>query len=441
MSNPTAQRKPARTVGQMLLLAPGVFFLSCALLYNEFTVGWGVKIARSIESLNYFGTFDPVMARWMQLGFLVVGVVFVAFSRATKGLSTPRAQNALLVVLAIVVPLITLELGLRPLTKFESKPTSLFLRDDDLGWKFRPNARDIWGGVEVRINGKGLRGPERPYEKPAGTKRILYLGDSVTFGYKLSRWRDGFPFVVESNLDSALTGPVETVNAGVGGYSPWQQRVYLANEGIKYNPDLVVLAFVLNDVTERFGLARFGGAGLGFQLQRSHAGLLDRLEPISTVVFHLRRIVVHTRARIQLGKDPQLGAIRQQALEVMTLIEKPEQDNVKLAWEMTLANVQGVVDFCRGRDLPILLVSYPFAVQLDDPQTMSAPQRVLESFAQDNDVPFIDMLPILHEYMTTNEHAPTDLFFDEDHLTRLGCRVVAREIARRILAENWLSEP
>ncbi len=32
------------------------------------------------------------------------------------------------------------------------------------------------------INSHGMRGPERPKKKPAGTRRILFLGDSLVFG-------------------------------------------------------------------------------------------------------------------------------------------------------------------------------------------------------------------------------------------------------------------
>ena len=35
----------------------------------------------------------------------------------------------------------------------------------------------------LKFNSRGLRGPERGYEKPAGTFRTLLLGDSFTDGY------------------------------------------------------------------------------------------------------------------------------------------------------------------------------------------------------------------------------------------------------------------
>lgn len=66
---------------------------------------------------------------------------------------------------------------------------------------------------------------------------------------------------------------VETINASVSGYSPWQQAIYLQNEGLRYAPDVVVVAFVLNDATEKFELLRFGGAWEGWQLSRSFSSV------------------------------------------------------------------------------------------------------------------------------------------------------------------------
>ena len=59
----------------------------------------------------------------------------------------------------------------------------LYQFDPDAGWSLRPNA-SLWqrqeGGGFVRVSSYGLRGPERPYRKPANTYRIAILGDSFT---------------------------------------------------------------------------------------------------------------------------------------------------------------------------------------------------------------------------------------------------------------------
>ena len=77
----------------------------------------------------------------------------------------------------------------------------------DVGKRMRPG----WTGDEfeapVTINSKGLRNPEIPYEKPANTYRILALGDSWTFGFRMNE-PDAYPRQLERILqaDAAARG-------------------------------------------------------------------------------------------------------------------------------------------------------------------------------------------------------------------------------------------
>src|SRR5262245_60088130 len=50
--------------------------------------------------------------------------------------------------------------------------------------------------VDYALNSKGLRGRESEYAKPAGTKRIVFVGDSFTLGYSVAE-ADSFVRVVE----------------------------------------------------------------------------------------------------------------------------------------------------------------------------------------------------------------------------------------------------
>jgi hypothetical protein len=124
----------------------------------------------------------------------------------------------------------------------------------------RPNA-EFWhtsrdGAWRFVTNGRGLR-DERdfPYRKPAGTLRVLALGDSHTQGYEV-RQESTYSSVLERYL--ARRGVrAEVLNAGVSGFSTAEALAYLENEGYKYQPDVVVLGFFANDYEDNLKAGLF----------------------------------------------------------------------------------------------------------------------------------------------------------------------------------------
>jgi len=125
------------------------------------------------------------------------------------------------------------------------KYVTLLVPDDDLIYHMRPNLRESFFGAPVQLNELGLR--ERPIgPKAAGEYRVLFLGDSITFGNGV---KDDEPFArgVEPLLAAKLRRPVRTINAGVGSYNTSQEDAYLARGGLQLEPDLVVLMYVQND--------------------------------------------------------------------------------------------------------------------------------------------------------------------------------------------------
>lgn len=122
-----------------------------------------------------------------------------------------------------------------------------YLFDDVLGWRNIPNWKSTTFGRELTINSKGLRGREYPYEKPPGVKRILILGDSFAWGYAVADDE-----VFTEQLETLLKGRArkwEVINTGVSGWSTDQQYLHLREEGLKYSPDIVLLAFCsANDI-------------------------------------------------------------------------------------------------------------------------------------------------------------------------------------------------
>lgn len=99
----------------------------------------------------------------------------------------------------------------------------------------------------ISINSDGFRGREYPAIKPPNTFRIIMLGDSETFSFMLPE-NDTLPIQLENLLNKEPSSwHCEVLNFGVEGYNTFQELEQLKTKGLKYNPDMIILNYVLND--------------------------------------------------------------------------------------------------------------------------------------------------------------------------------------------------
>jgi hypothetical protein len=124
-----------------------------------------------------------------------------------------------------------------------SERASFYIYDPLLGWKGKPNASGnferINFNVEIQNNSLGFRGDEYSYSKTPNTKRILVLGDSYVWGYGVKK-NEIFTSLMKKKLNNT-----EILNMGCSGYGNDQELLLLKSEGIKCDPDLVVVVVTL----------------------------------------------------------------------------------------------------------------------------------------------------------------------------------------------------
>jgi lysophospholipase L1-like esterase len=94
-------------------------------------------------------------------------------------------------------------------------------------------------------NSLGFRDVEHAVTKPPGVYRIVVLGDSVAMGLHVDRSEEIFPRVLEGLLDQRGL-KAEVINLAVSGYNTQQEVEMLAARGLRYRPDLVLLAYTLS---------------------------------------------------------------------------------------------------------------------------------------------------------------------------------------------------
>jgi lysophospholipase L1-like esterase len=129
----------------------------------------------------------------------------------------------------------------------------------DVQYKLKPNGRfrvsntvnrkELDAGIKILIesNREGYRTRPLPRTKSPGVYRILFLGDSTTFGWGVER-AERFSDLLEDWLNAASTGlRYEVINLALPGYSSYHGRVVLERYGLAYAPDMVIVSFGAND--------------------------------------------------------------------------------------------------------------------------------------------------------------------------------------------------
>ena len=112
---------------------------------------------------------------------------------------------------------------------------------------FRHTSAD--GTWTFTTNSQGFRDTrDWHYERTPGLGRVLVLGDSQAQGFECRQERT-FSALLERRL-RALGQPAEVLNCGVSGFGTAEQLAFFENEGVKYQPDVVVLAWFTNDADD-----------------------------------------------------------------------------------------------------------------------------------------------------------------------------------------------
>lgn len=98
--------------------------------------------------------------------------------------------------------------------------------------------------VSYRFNELGCRGRDYAIPRPAGTSRILLLGDSYTLGVGVHE-EDTFAHQLEGLLNQEMATAsgrrYDVVNCGVSGYGTREERILYELVGAQYTPDVVLL--------------------------------------------------------------------------------------------------------------------------------------------------------------------------------------------------------
>jgi hypothetical protein len=153
-------------------------------------------------------------------------------------------RNATGILVALVIAVITGELSVRYIF---SLSTVRYVYDQNIGTKLLPNQRARWTSRHdynnlVRVNNEGFHDRDHNLEKSPRVYRVVVLGDSFVEALQVPL-ENGFSALLEKGLNGLIPNKaVEVINLGLSGRGPAQYYRILEKKGLKYQPELVIMA-------------------------------------------------------------------------------------------------------------------------------------------------------------------------------------------------------
>jgi lysophospholipase L1-like esterase len=200
-----------------------------------------------------------------------------------------------------------------------------------LKYELTPNYNHRLWGVVVKTNSYGMRDDEPILSNDKSLKRIIVCGDSYTFGFGVSG-EETYSNVLEERLNERSQDlQYEVLNMGVSGYCTRDQALLLINKGLSWNPNLVIIGYVLNDpeVEALQPLQRY------FQ------------EPYWWQHFNVLRLIAETKFRLDVNR---LGNG-----DYTRYLHSPEQ----YRWQSVLTAFEEIRVATAEKDIPVLILIFP----------------------------------------------------------------------------------
>jgi lysophospholipase L1-like esterase len=357
-----------------------------------------------------------------------------------------RLLLAFVALLVIPVLILVAEVAVRlfatrvdPLSVFISSPqlrsdtqgeatAGLFEFDPILTWRLRPNLQSTWWDfTPVKTNGSHLR-----MDGDIGAKsnlRILCLGDSVTFGYRVPLAPDRqdpgkydasekpYPALLGELLRTRFRGKtIEVLSLACPGYTSGQGLAWLKRDLAELRPDIVVACFGFNDVRA--------------------AGLPDRATfPKAETQVAIRRLMASSQLLLQLAKSAQSARASDLLPDHAEPRTSPAEYVDHFAQMNSAARAEGAWfgillpvyrdpntrgDYPEGKDLP---------GDAEEGQRMSLYRDQLRTHAQQAQIPHL-LIPELTEARWPEN---AQLFGERIHPNAAGHRLIAERLVEFLL--------
>lgn len=306
----------------------------------------------------------------------------------------------------------------------DPQQSGIFEGDPLLLWRLKPNLnRAVWDFTVLSTNAQSLRADYPTGAKPSGAIRIVCLGDSVTFGYRVPPvWPEKpndynpdwlpFPMLLEKELRKANPNrQIEVFPMAVPGYTSHQGLAWLRRDIELLQPDVVIASFGWNDA--------------------SASDIPDR-ESIKTgwISFVNRWLIDHSQAFAHATRwfhsrnQPALGSTRPTArVGQMEYVE----------------NFTSIVNLARDHGAKVIVIGAPYRDSATNPpeaQLMTQYRLALKSAMQQSQTPYLEILELTEAAGEVNQ----GWFGELIHPNHLGHRLMASELLKLMAQQQLLGD-
>lgn len=312
----------------------------------------------------------------------------------------------------------------------------MMLLDQTLGWKHaanvsKPFVNEFGEKIITVQNEYGHRGKAYPIKRSPGKYRILVLGDSFTEAVHVSE-DDLFTARLEASYPE-----LEVLNAGVGGYGTVQEYRYLVAEGLRFNPDLVLVMVFENDLSDNcishypgFGPRPYGvftKGGLTIVEQPNPEEFLKYTLPVPFAFFLSQHSYLFYFLNNNVYHKLVAGHIKQ-----LQKAELQKTENCR-KYDVFYATITKIRQLLGRQAIALGLVLIPSRANV-----MKGHSELLHPIEEYCQRQKIACRPLLERFK--KEKAPESQFYFpiDIHWTKAGHRVVADEIGHFLSHVGWV---
>lgn len=342
-------------------------------------------------------------------------------SKPASGLFRRIAGRLTLLIVSVAVCVAGAELVFR---FFGMANPVLYKENPQCGYEPAPNQVSHRLGIAVHINDIGLRDDEKS-SAFRDAKRILVVGDSVTFGGSRVRQQDLFTEALERKISASNRAPIKVLNAGVNGYSVTQMLNRAKTLIPIVKPDYLIV-YAIEDDFHRPPLT-FLAEGNFVYPTRKPSSALGQFILLS--VHHL---------------DKRYGFLKRLPSKVSRIWERPRNRDVPYDTNRVVdIHVEAIADFVHNswestghpkEDIMICIAPTSSALN-----TNATPQQSsISTMLAHANLPVQDLTADFHSEISKLGTDTRRYFWDEVHYVEKGHALAAEILFRHILQAGWI---